>query len=460
MPVLQFNPRKQSNSPDAVQSFESATAEIIAQQHPWAKRSVLYVLALMLALLLVFISFAHLDRVVTSIGRLVPVAGALTVEPLDKAIISNILVSVGDTVKKGQVLATLDPTFVHADLTELQQKMASLTPEKRRIEAEEAGLAFHPDPLQPYDLLQESIFTQRTTQFRAGMVDFDQRINSSEAEIIGLRQSLADYQERLKIAMETEGMNKKLEADGIVSRLQFITIQDQRIELARKLGEVQNVIASAEHTIESLKEQRKVYIDKWHADNLNNLVGVKNQLEQAEGDLTKAKKHSDLANLVSPVDAIVLKIPKLSLGGVASGGDPMFSLMPVNVPLEAEVQIDAKDIGFVKVGDPVRIKFEAYKFLEHGTADGVVKTISQDSFTEVSNQDAVSTVGPSMDNTRSPYFDARITVTAVKLHDVPGTVRLTPGMTLEADIVVGRRTILWYLLGGALRSGAEAMREP
>src|ERR1700721_656881 len=99
------------------------------------------------------------------------------------------------------------------------------------------------------------------------------------------------------------------------------------------------------------------------AEKFKNLVGVKNQLEQAEGDLTKAKKHSDLANLVSPVDAIVLKIPKLSLGGVASGGDPMFSLMPVNVPLEAEVQIDAKDIGFVKVGDPVRIKFEAYKFL-------------------------------------------------------------------------------------------------
>jgi len=33
-------------------------------------------------------------------------------------------------------------------------------------------------------------------------------------------------------------------------------------------------------------------------------------------------------------------------------------------------------------------------------------------------------------------------------------------MTLEADIVVGQRTILWYLLGGAMRSGAEAMHEP
>ncbi len=318
MPVLQFNPRKQSKSADAVQSFESATAEIIAQQHPWAKRSVLYVLAAMLGLLIVFISFAHLDRVVTTVGRIVPAAGALTVQPLDKAIISSILVSVGDTVKKGQVLATLDPTFVHADLTQLQQKVASLTPEKRRIEAEEAGQPFHADLSQPYDLLQDSIFRQRTTEFHAGIVDFDQRINSTEAQMVGLRQSIADYQERLKIAVETEGMNTKLEADGIVSHLALITIQDQRIELARKLGEVENSLTATEHSLESLKEQRKVFIDKWHDENLNNLVTVKNELEQSEGELTKAQKHSDLANLVAPVDAVVLKVPKLSLGG---GGD-------------------------------------------------------------------------------------------------------------------------------------------
>ncbi len=414
----------------------------------------------MLGLLVVFISFAHLDRVVTTTGRIVPAAGALTVQPLDKAIISSILVSVGDRVKKGQVLATLDPTFVHADLTELQQKVASLSPQKRRIEAEEAGQPFHADLSQPFDLLQESIFKQRATEFQSGIVDFDQRINSSEAQVVGLRQSLADYQERLKIAVETEDMNTKLEANGIISHLQLITIQDQRIELARKLGEVQNTLAATEHTLESLREQRKVYIDKWHDDNLNNLVGVKNQLEEAEGDLTKAKKHSDLANLVAPVDAVVLKIPKLSLGGVATDAEPLFSLMPVNAPLEADVQIDAKDSGFVKVGDPVRIKLEAYRFLEHGTADGVVKTITQDSFTEVSSQDTMTTQASGASNTRSPYFDARITITAVNLHHVPDEVRLIPGMTLQADIVVGRRTILWYLLGGALRSGSEAMREP
>lgn len=458
MPVLQFNPRKPSNPTEQAQAFESATAEVIARHHPWVKRSVLYVLAAMIAALIAFVSLAHLDRIVTATGRLVPVSGALTVQPLDKAIITTILVSVGDIVKKGQVLAKLDPTFVHADQTEMQEKVSSLIPQKRRIEAEEAGQPFHADPIQPYDLIQDTIFKKRATEFQAGIQDFDQRIHSSEAEVAGLRQDLADYQSRLKIALETEEMNSKLAADGIISHLTMITIQDQRIEMGRKLGEVQNKLASTEHTLESLKQERVVYIQKWHDDNLNNLVTVRNALEQAEGDLTKAKKHSALADLVAPTDAVVLKVPKLSTGGVATDAELLFSLMPINAPLEADVEIDAKDSGFVKAGDPVRIKLEAYRYLEHGTAEGVVRTVSQDSFTEASDSDTAAMTSSS--GTRSPYFDARITITAVKLRDVPKPVRLIAGMTLSADIVVGRRTILWYLLGGALRSGAEAMREP
>jgi len=119
----------------------------------------------------------------------------------------------------------------------------------------------------------------------------------------------------------------------------------------------------------------------------------------------------------------------------------------------------------VKVGDPVSIKFDAYKFLEHGTGTGVVKTISEDSFTEGPTQDAVTSLaggsrGAEPRGSRDPFFDARIKITSIKLHDVPKNFRISPGMTVQSDILVGRRTIIWYLMGSVLRSGAEAMREP
>ena len=174
--------------------------------------------------------------------------------------------------------------------------------------------------------------------------------------------------------------------------------------------------------------------------------------------MKKADKLNELVNLVAPADGIVTRIPALSTGAIATGAQPLFSLVPVDAPLEAQVQIDSQDIGFVKTGDPVNLKFDAYKFLEHGIGKGAVKTISQDSFTDASTQDAV-TPGGGMQQ-RSAFYDAKIRITELQLRDTPAHFRLLPGMTLTADIVVGKRTILWYLLGGAMRSGAEAMQEP
>jgi len=444
----------------ATVAFESPTAEIVNRHHPFRQRAVLYVLAVFVVAIIVFISVVKLDRVVSAPGRIVPTAGAVTVQPLEKAIISRILVSVGDVVKKGQVLAICDPTFVKADLAAMEDKVSSLDSQKRRMEAEEASRQFQTRPTGAHDLLQETISKQRATEFSAGVTDFDQRIRSAEAQVVGFQKDVSDYKARLKIAQETEDMYTKMEAAGIATRLDLIGVQDKTIELVRNLSEKENDLLAAQHTLESLKEQRKVFIDKWHEDNLTTLSTVRDELEQAVNDLAKARKLSELVNLESPVDAVVLKVPNLSTGGVAIDAEPLFSLMPLDAPIEVDAEIDAQYSGFVRVGDRAVIKFETYQFLEHGTAEGVVKTISQDAFTHSDDQDTVIRSTETANQVRTPFFDARIKVTALHLHDVPPDVRLIPGMTLQADIVVGKRTIMWYLFGGAMRSGSEALREP
>jgi HlyD family type I secretion membrane fusion protein len=410
-------------------------------------------------LFIVFISVFKIDRVVNAPGRLLPIAGTITVQPMEKAIIRSVLVSVGAVVKKGEVLATCDPTFATADLTQLQQKIESLRAQETRMEAEAAGREPSLGTDNSYDILQESIFLKRRTEFHAGVADFDQRINSTEATVAGLEQKIKDDEARLSIAKQMEGMNSDLAKNGYVSKMDLLNAQTQRMGLNSDLAQSKSGLVSNQHLLQSLKEERQAFVDKWNDDNLSALAGVKDSLDAAEQDLAKAKRLSELVNLVAPEDAVVVKVPNLSSGAIAVDAQPLFSLVPINAPLEVDAQIDAQDIGFIKVGDPVTIKFDAYKFLEHGTGKGVVKTISQDSFTEASTQDAVTSTGAA-GTQRAPYFDARITLTDVKLHDVARNFRMSPGMTLEADIVVGRRTILWYLIGGAMRSGAEALREP
>jgi multidrug efflux pump subunit AcrA (membrane-fusion protein) len=113
------------------------------------------------------------------------------------------------------------------------------------------------------------------------------------------------------------------------------------------------------------------------------------------------------------------------------------------------VNIRADDIGFIKVKDPVQLKLDAYRYTQHGVAHGIVKSISEGSFTADENNTAVD-----------PYFKVRVAITEVHLRNVPGDFRLVPGMTLVGDIMVGKRTILSYLTEGAMRTGSEAMREP
>ena len=117
--------------------------------------------------------------------------------------------------------------------------------------------------------------------------------------------------------------------------------------------------------------------------------------------------------------------------------------------MEAEIWINSQDNSFIRVGDPVTLKLDAYMFLRHGTVRGVVKSISQGSFTADDNNQPVP-----------PYFKVRVAVKELHLRNVPQDFKLIPGNTLSGEVLVGRRTILSYLVEGALRTGSEAMREP
>ena len=125
-------------------------------------------------------------------------------------------------------------------------------------------------------------------------------------------------------------------------------------------------------------------------------------------------------------------------------------LAPLGSPLEAEVKIATRDVGFIRPGDPVKVKFDAFNFVEHGMANGTLRWISEGAFT---NEDNGAT-------TQEPFYKARIALTNTDLRDVPEGFRLIPGMTLAGDIHIGTRSILMYIVSGALQGMGEAMREP
>jgi hemolysin D len=449
--------RKSAEVGDIVGAFESETAAVFLRTAPAHEHIIVYTLVGILFVFVVLAAVVKLDRVVTGVGRIVPSSGEIYVSPFDTGIVKRMNVKVGDIVKKGQALAALDPTFTSADLKQLQQKLASDEAAVAREEAELAGqtYAFSGDASQ---LLQKQIYGKRQAEYKSNLANFDGQIHSTEAQVAQYRRDAEEYTKRLKLANDAENLYQPLLDKGYVSKLQVMQATDSRTEMGRLLSDAQNQMSSLSQTLAALQGQRDAYIQKWHSDTGTQLVADRNDLDVTRQLLEKAQKLSDLVSLDSPADAIVLKIGKVSAGSVAAGGgqetvtpmaDPLFTLMPLEATVEADVNVDSEDLSFIRVGDPVQIKLDAYRFMRHGTAKGIVKTISEGSFTLDDNNQPVPA-----------YFKVRAIIKEVKLHNVPADFRLVPGMTLQGDIMVGRRTILSYLVEGAIRTGSEAMREP
>ena len=449
-----LGPRRNS-SPDAlIRIFQSESAEVQEDPEPAQTRITLYALAGLFVALVAVTVFMQMNRVVTSnAGLIVTTEPTIVLQALDPSIIKSLEAQEGERVKSGQLLATLDPTFAAADVSAATAQIASLEAEIARTEAELAHRDFNPPvgttPEGAYMALQRAYFVERKAQFEAQLLAYNEQIAQNKATIRKLKDDLAHYEDRVKISQEIENMRASLAASQYGSRLNLLTATDQRLEMLRTQDFDRNGLSESEHQLASTIANRDAFVEQWTGQVSQELVTARNGLDTAQQQLTKAAKHKDLVRLEAPEDAVVLKLAKLSVGSVLKEADPFITLAPLRSPVEAEVHISAREIGFVRPGDSATIKLDPFNFVEHGTASGAVRWISEGAFTQDDNG-----------NTVDPYYKARIALTKVQLTGVPDSFRLVPGMTLTADINIGSRSVFSYIVRGLIRGVNEAMREP
>ena len=448
---------------NVIRVFQSETSEILAAPEPRRVRATLLVLTAMVVSLLGAATFTRLDRVVASKGQIVTTEPTIVLQALDASIIKTLDVHEGQRVKAGQVLATLDPTFAAADVSALNLQLASLNAQIARCEAELAQKPFdppaNPDPaVARYDELQKAYYLQRKAQFDAQMHSYDEQMAQTKATIAKLQNDQVRYGDRAKLAKEVEDMRATLAAAQVGSRLNLLSATDQKVELLRNLEFEKNALVESQHQLESTTSTRDAFREQWLGQASQELVTARNQRDAALQQLEKATKHRDLVRLEAPDDAVVLKVAKLSVGSVLKEGDPLYYLAPLRSPMEAEVRIEARDVGFIRPGDPVKVKFDAFNFIEHGMAEGKLRWVSEGAFT--TNDDGLQPTVQQTGQPTEPYYKGRVELDNVELRNVPDGFRLIPGMTLTGDVHIGTRSLLMYVVTGALQGMGEAMREP
>jgi HlyD family secretion protein len=443
-------------------SFQDPIDEICEEPPPRFMRSMLYVVFGLFVLTIVVASLVQVEVVVVGSGRLATETPPIMLQPLDRAIIREMKVKPGDVVTKGQVLATLDPTFARADLSSLSTKQVSLLAQIRRLEAELNN--------QPYELtanasadeqLQANLFNQRQAQFASQLRVFDEELQRRRANINSLEDERASQSKQLVIAKEVETMRATMLEKQSGSKLNFLEAQATRMRVEQNVESAANRLAEARHDLQSKEAERQSFVDTWRQQILENLVNSRTEAAIVTDNMAKATLVNDLVVVTAPEDGSILEVAKKSVGSVMSGAEPLVTMIPSNANVVAEIMINSSDIGYVKAGDDVVLKVDAFPWQRHGLLKGQLLSVSEESF-------PLGGPAPSVGNAASTQAATRggaahrglVKVLDTKLEDLPEGARLIPGMTLAAEIKVGSRSVMSFFLSPITRGLKESLREP
>jgi hemolysin D len=443
--------------------FQSPSTAIINAPTPRSAQYISWMISSMVLTILAAAFWIKVDRVVTTPGRVVAEAATLVVQPLETSIVRSIEVHEGQSVHAGQILARLDPTFAAADLGALAAQVSAYQAQVSRLQAELDNRSFAYSGLDPNLALQAAIFGQRQSEFNFKMENYQQKLDSLDATIRKAKSDVVIYRDRLSYARTVEQMRKELERLNVGSKINTLAAMDSRAEIQRTAEAADQAVIGSERDLAALKAERNGYAQSWHADIAEKLSDATGKLSDARESLNKAQLRRQLVELRADRDATVLSVGKMSIGSVVTAGQQMFSLVPNDAPLEVEINVPGTESGFVHPSDPVAIKFDTFPYTQYGMAHGVVRIISPDSFTsqdEQRNPTGAVPVPPTGPGAAGVWYRARVSLDRVDLHDVPKGFRLIPGMAVTADILIGKRSIMKYLVGRYAPVAQEGMREP
>ena len=444
-----------------VPRLRSALFEITVHDPENAPRWTLRIVSTLFGLLLLWAMFARLDIVAVAEGRLMPQTYVKIVQPAESGIVREILVREGDAVQAGQVLLRLDPTENAADSTATERESAMQRLELRRIDAELAGAEMSRELGDDAALFMQMQAQQRAHRqaFLDALAQEKQVRERSIRELEAARETEHKLQTTLPSYERSAAAYEKLASEKLIGQLQAEEQRRTAIEQAQDLASQRATVQSLQAAV-AQSEQRLAQLKSNYESDLHTArVAAVEKLTQLDQQSTKLQYRQSNLELRAPQAGTVKELATTTLGAVVQPGTVLLSLVPANEPLRAEVSVQNQDIGFVRAGQPVRLKLATYPFQRHGMLEGTVKTVIADASAPINSNPAAGSGAASTTGGPPMSFKAVIELKEQVLNTNGVRYPLAAGMQVAAEIVEGKRTVLQYLLSPVQRVTDEAGRE-
>jgi membrane fusion protein, RTX toxin transport system len=284
-------------------------------------------------------------------------------------------------------------------------------------------------------------------EHQAILAKFDAELAANQSEQVANHASIVGLQKLLHNIQQRLAPSRELLKSKFVSKTELLAKEKEALETELSITVKQQELEVLQARANTIRENKASYIAQkyreWH-DNLNKAQSV---LLITEQELAKAKERDRLQILRAPMDGIVQQLAVHTVGGIVQGAQTLMMITPHDAPQQAEVNIANKDVGFISPGQSVTVKIEAFPYSRYGTISGQVQSISLDSVKL--NESSAELV-----------FPAQIELAQNHIMIDNSLVTLTPGMSVVAEIKIGKRRVIDYLLSPIREYKSEAWREP
>ncbi len=452
--------------PRSDHEFLPAALEIMEKPPSPGLRWLMLGLCALFAIALLWSFIGKVDVVATASGKVIPSGNVKIIQPIELGYVHAIHVKNGQRVIAGQLLIELDPTLAGAEATQASQGL--LTAEV--IAARNAALLAHLQgrPARfvapagtPADIAQTQDQFIRTAiaEYEGQKASLQQQRAQQQARLMGAEAEIAKLNQTLPLVEKQLEARKELAEKGYFSKIRLLEYEQLKVEHVQNIEVQRANAAEARAAIGNIDAQLAQLRGSFGKSAVAELSEAQEKSGLSRQEVTKSARRKEFYELRAPVAGTVQQLAISTVGGVVQPAQALMIIVPDSATPVVEANILNKDIGFIREGQPVRIKLEAFNFTDYGIIPGVVESISRDAID-------MNQPGQQMarDANGRPIQQGLVYATRIRL--LQSTIRVRhrdqaigPGLAVQAEIKTGERRIIDFLLSPIAQIMDEAGRE-
>lgn len=414
----------------------SETAQIEEELIPTFVRPLLALSAGAVLAFLIWAGLTHIREIARAPGEILPVSKIQMVQHLDGGVVAEISVEERMQVQEGQMLLRIDGTAALAELRQMEARKVALQLRSERLSAFAEGRKPNFSPLagsfSDLQADQEQIFQTQCITRDSTLSILDNQIDQRIRRLSQQKQALDFAREQLKLSKELSRMREDLAARKLVNRTVLLETRRARVTAESEVSRLIEEINVSQQELAEVRNRRADTLNQLRNNALKEMGLVRAEMVEVDESIMHLKARVDRLVVRAPHRGLIQDLKVQTVGQVIQPGALLMQIVPDDAPLEAEIRIAHRDIGHVHVGQNVNLRISSFEYTRFGSVSGTLKRISASSLPDPQSNQL--------------YYRGWVSLANPYVGNTPGQYMLQPGMSLEADIMTGEKTLLTYLV--------------